>query len=346
MKFDLNQIKELINNRYKEDKVNSKLIAFYVAVIIVLYILVLPSSVAYSTIMLFALLVFPLFTWFLIGKNLFLKRFVFSWLILVFFATIGTYSIGYFLIEIVDLNPQILKVGTISDWIAFAGAIFGSTTTLIAVAFTLFYESSETRNSRMLATLPLLNVDHKYIEDERLDLIGRSVIQEIKDKWGEGSIIIFKKISSNIVIKNISSNLIRDMRIRNVFIRFSDGSKANILEEDLNFGILLPDSSITIPLNMKLVFESILKIMNWTGIDNVYFSLLTKIEYFDLSKSQSEPYIHTFVSDLRLNLVNQDTIRKGEPNVSELNHIEDYYFLSKSIQNDLDLSRFDINKKK
>lgn len=346
MKFDLNQMKELIYNSYKRDKLNSALIVMYVAVIIVLYVLVLPSSVAYSTIMLLVLLLFPLSIWLIIGKNVFLKRFVISWLILVFFATIGTYSIGYFLIELVNLNPQILKVGSISDWIGFAGAIFGSTTTLIAVAFTLFYESTETRNSRMLATLPLLNVDHKYIEDEKLDLVGKSVIQEIRDMWGEESIIVFKKISSNILIANISSNLIRDMRIRDIFIKFSDGSVTSILEDDVFFGIVLPNSKVTFSLNMKLIFERILKIKNSTDIDNIYFTLVTEIEYFDLSKSQNEPYNHQFYSELRLILVNQDIAKKNESKATELNHIEDYYFLSKSIQNDLDLSRFDINKKK
>ena len=346
MKFDLNQMKELIYNSYKQDKLNSALIVMYVAVIIVLYVLVLPSSVAYSTIMLLVLLLFPLTIWLISGKNVFLKRFVISWLILVFFATIGTYSIGYFLIELVNLNPQILKVGSISDWIGFAGAIFGSTTTLIAVAFTLFYESTETRNSRMLATLPLLNVDHKYIEDEKLDLVGKSVIQEIRDMWGEESIIVFKKISSNILIANISSNLIRDMRIRDIFIKFSDGSVTSILEDDVYFGIVLPDSKVTFSLNMKLIFEKILKIKNSTDIDNIYFTLVTEIEYFDLSKSQNEPYIHQFYSELRFILVNQDIAKKNESKATELNHIEDYYFLSKSIQNDLDLSKFDINKKK
>lgn len=345
MKTYLNRLQMKIPMRLMNYRWAYRGFTVYLFIAVVLYVLVLPSNIAYSTILFFLTMVIPLVVWLNFGKNTYLKRFVFAWLILIFVATFGTYSLGYYLKELLRLNPEVIRVGSISDWIGFAGAIFGSTTTLIAVAFTLFYESVEERDSRTISMLPLLNVDYLYKKDSKFDTLDKSILEELNEDFGAGTIEVFRILSSNIIIKNLSNNLVREARISEIQYLHDENRTFNILKNTLKLGTILPVSDVIVPIDLNLLLNKIVELNQEAVMQNYKFSLIIKIEYFDLSKSQATPYEHIFKSDVRLVFSNfmPNQIVKLEKEDMKYNH--DYKFLALDTKNNLDLSRFNTEAK-
>jgi len=154
--------------------------------------------------------------------------------------------------------------------------------------------------------------------------------------------LVYRKISSNIIVRNISGNLARDIKVRQIYLISKEGGEQQVLNDALDIGNILPHNEFIVPLNMKHILKIITGLSLKSTNKSMSFEMKIRIEYFDLMKSQVEPYIHQFKSENILVFANRDIKRLVESNQDEAVYLTDFWVMNCIPNNGNDLSRFDL----
>lgn len=70
--------------------------------------------------------------------------------------------------------------------------------------------------------------------------------------------MVYRKISSNIIVRNISGNLARDIKVRQIYLK--EGGEQKVLNEALDIGNILPHNEFIVPLNMKYILKIMIRL--------------------------------------------------------------------------------------
>lgn len=216
------------------------------------------------------------------------------------FTLIASPLITYAVFLYMKANTNLPIIGSDGDWISFIGSVIGGSITVIAVAFTILHERNTDKQNRSIRLLPTFEVSHIYKDEDNNDISNLdSFINKIKIDYGSLSIDSYKEISSIYTVKNLSSNLIRELKIKkctfwvNEHFSYEIEPKynfQNVISKNIMFDILRNDIYSLLAVNYSNVMRD----------TAVYGKLIVILEYYDINKSLEKPYIHEFTSDLKI----------------------------------------------
>lgn len=143
-----------------------------------------------------------------------------AFLIFVFSAPF-TYGIAYYVKHsILPSGMNLVPIGEVDSWITFSGSIIGGITVMIALAFTIHYETKKRNEDMNNLLLPYVDVfirdlAHPKNQTKELYNVGMSLYSDAK---------------YSINIHNISNNMARRLEILNARMHFyTDNSMRNNL---------------------------------------------------------------------------------------------------------------------
>lgn len=279
-------IKELIKIFTLNWKRIFSLIYFNIAFIF--FALSFASNLAYATIALFFFLVIYLVLWFIFGKNTLYRGFAMSWFALASFGALGTYSIIYFIKEIISRDPSIILIGSSSDWIGFAGSVIGGSTTMLALLFTIHHE--KILNS--LKSLPYFNIELDENNSIKGDVIDLSNI----DSFGIVPFRITNSSNFNAIEFKITHISFYRIGTEDNYPIIKDVYK-EIIDEEFYGNIFYSKETRVLYLP---IFE------NLAG--PVYYNLLFEFEYFDFIKVKKYKVQSINLVEVSLNDIRRDEL--------------------------------------
>lgn len=233
--------------------------------------------------------------WAIGGKRSFIKAILASIVIVLLLGTFGTYSLIY-MIKVVGFPKGVIpvKIGTASDWIGYAGSILGGSMTMLAVVFTLKFESERFDKEMkqrdlelMLKIQPNVNCmsNTKTISPKPSKNLINSVINQIdSENFGIEQLdsITFTNSSSNPALQFMITSFSFDVFDHNFNVitkpLISDKSPQLIKKS------MSPSESVNIPLGLSLDYEKVIGIVDTpklviTHITYSYTDLLEKHTY-------------------------------------------------------------------